>query len=107
MINLLTVVDTLAVNEAVNVPEAISGIASLTVSDIYDAVTSFALTFVIKLVQVALIWFVGRWLGRRLINIVKAVFKKHLQEIYHARIAYPPKKNGASKRDVLVNEDTE
>lgn len=43
------------------------------------------------------------------INIVKAVFKKHLQEIYHARIAYPPKKeeSGTSKRDVLVNEDTE
>ncbi len=76
MINLLTVVDTLAVNEAVNVPEAISGIASLTVSDIYDAVTSFALAFVIKLVQIALIWFVGRWLGRRLINIVKAVMDR-------------------------------
>lgn len=76
MINLLTVVDTLAVNEAVNVPEAISGIASLTVSDIYDAVTSFALTFVIKLVQVALIWFVGRWLGRRLINIVRALMDR-------------------------------
>ena len=76
MINLLTVVDTLAVNEAVNVPEVISGIASLTVSDIYDAVTSFALTFVIKLVQIALIWFVGRWLGRRLINIVKAVMDR-------------------------------
>ena len=41
------------------------------------------------------------------INVVKAVFKKHLQEIYHARIAYPPKKNGTNKRDVLVNEDTE
>lgn len=27
------------------------------------------------------------------INVVKAVFKKHLQEIYHARIAYPAKKN--------------
>jgi YesN/AraC family two-component response regulator len=26
------------------------------------------------------------------INVVKAVFKKHLQEIYHARIAYPAKK---------------
>lgn len=76
MINLLTVVDTLAVNEALNVPEAISGIASLTVSDIYDAVTSFALTFVIKLVQIALIWFVGRWLGRRLINIVKALMDR-------------------------------
>lgn len=76
MINLLTVVDTLAVNEAVNVPEAISSIASLTVADIYDAVTSFALTFVIKLVQVALIWFVGRWLGRRLINIVRALMDR-------------------------------
>ena len=26
------------------------------------------------------------------INIVKSVFKKHLQDIYHARIAYPAKK---------------
>lgn len=26
------------------------------------------------------------------INVVKAVFKKHLQEIYHARIAYPTRK---------------
>lgn len=27
------------------------------------------------------------------INVVKTVFKKHLQEIYHARIAYPAKKS--------------
>lgn len=40
------------------------------------------------------------------INVVKAVFKKHLQEIYHARIAYPPKKKDA-KRDVLVSNETE
>ncbi len=40
------------------------------------------------------------------INVVKAVFKKHLQEIYHARIAYPAK-NKDHKREVLVNEDTE
>ncbi len=40
------------------------------------------------------------------INVVKAVFKKHLQEIYHARIVYPPKKQDA-KRDVPVNNDTE
>ena len=40
------------------------------------------------------------------INVVKAVFKKHLQEVYHARIAYPPKKKDA-KRDVLVSNETE
>lgn len=40
------------------------------------------------------------------INVVKAVFKKHLQEIYHARIAYPAKKRD-SKRDVIVTDETE
>ncbi len=40
------------------------------------------------------------------INVVKAVFIKHLQEIYHARIAYPPKKTD-HKRDVLVSNETE
>ena len=40
------------------------------------------------------------------INVVKAVFKKHLQEIYHARIAYPPKKKDV-KREVLVSNETE
>ncbi len=41
------------------------------------------------------------------INVVKAVFKRHLQEIYHARIAYPAKKKEADKRDVPVTEETE
>ena len=40
------------------------------------------------------------------INVVKAVFKKHLQEIYHARIAYPPKKTDV-KRNVPVSNETE
>lgn len=77
MMNLLTVVDTLALNEATKFPEALSDLASLTVSDIYDTVTSFALTFVLKLIQIGLIWFVGRWLGRRLIRIVRAVMERH------------------------------
>ena len=41
------------------------------------------------------------------INVVKAVFKKHLQEIYHARIAYPAKKKDPDKRDVQVTSETE
>lgn len=40
------------------------------------------------------------------INIVKKVFKKHLQEIYHARIAYPAKKQ-EDKREVTVTNETE
>lgn len=40
------------------------------------------------------------------INIVKTVFKKHLQEIYHARIAYPAKKKDA-KREIQVTNETE
>ena len=30
--------------------------------------------------------------------MVRAVFKKHLQEIYHARIAYPAKKKEVGER---------
>ena len=78
MIELLTVVDTLAVNEAVSgMPEAINGIASLTVADIYNAVASFAVTFMVKLIQIALIWFAGRWIGRRLLKIVRAVMDRY------------------------------
>ena len=40
------------------------------------------------------------------INIVKAVFIKHLKEIYHARIAYPAKKKN-EMREVPVTEETE
>ncbi len=40
------------------------------------------------------------------INIVKIVFKKHLQEIYHARIAYPAKKRNY-KINVPVTNETE
>lgn len=40
------------------------------------------------------------------INIVKSVFKVHLQEIYHARIAYPAKKKDA-RREVKVTSETE
>jgi uncharacterized domain HDIG len=40
------------------------------------------------------------------INIVRAVFIKHLQEIYHARIAYPTK-NKDVLRDVRVENDSE
>ena len=40
------------------------------------------------------------------INIVKAVFKKHLQAIYHARIAYPDKKKD-HRREVPVTNETE
>ncbi|MEG0891895.1 MAG: HDIG domain-containing protein [Bacteroidales bacterium] len=40
------------------------------------------------------------------INVVKAVFKKHLQEVYHARIAYPTKKRDV-KCEVTVTNETE
>lgn len=40
------------------------------------------------------------------INIVKTVFRKQLQEMYHARIAYPARKKDV-KREVTVTNETE
>lgn len=76
MINLLTAVDTLGLSEATKLPEMFNDISGLTVSDIYSAITNFAFDFVLKLIQIALIWSVGRWLGRRLIRIIKVVMEK-------------------------------
>ena len=51
------------------------------ISNLVDSITKQRLTEDSQLVQADI--------SIKDINIVRAVFKKHLQEIYHARIAYP------------------
>ena len=43
----------------------------------------------------------------REINIIKDVFKKHLGEIYHARIVYPKKEEPDALRSVTVDVEME
>ena len=50
-------------------------IANVDPSLIIDTLTSVAISFALKLVKVLLIWFIGRWVARRAVNIVKKLME--------------------------------
>ena len=66
--------DSLATN--LNIDAAISSISKLTVSEIVKYLTDAALSIGFAIIKVALIWFIGRWLSKRLISLVKTMMSK-------------------------------
>lgn len=50
-------------------------IANVDASLIIDTLTTVAISFALKLVKVLLIWFVGRWVTRRVVNIIKRLME--------------------------------
>ena len=50
-------------------------IANVDTSLIIDTLTGVAISFALKLVKVLLIWFIGRWVARRAVNIVKKLME--------------------------------
>lgn len=63
-------------NAASALPEQFADFSSLTMNDLYNIAANFAVDIVIKIIEIALIWFIGRWLGRRLISICKAMMER-------------------------------
>ena len=63
-------------NAASALPEQFADFSSLTMNDLYNIAANFAVDIVIKIIESALIWFIGRWLGRRLISICKAMMER-------------------------------
>jgi small conductance mechanosensitive channel len=65
-----------SIDAVAKLDEAIASISGLTVAEVTNIVVTFALTLGWKLVKVAFIWMVGRWLTRRLISLLKLVMEK-------------------------------
>ncbi len=65
-----------SISTAVNFDEVVAKVAGLTVGELTDVVISFALSLGWKLVKVAFIWIIGRWLTRRLVSVVKLLMEK-------------------------------
>ena len=61
---------------ASGLPEQFTDFSNLTLNDLYNIAANCAVDIVVKIIQVALIWFIGRWIGRRLIAICKAVMTR-------------------------------
>lgn len=64
------------VSKSMNVSEAIETLSGLTLGELLHEVTGLAVTIVGRIIQLLLVWYVGRWLSRRLINVVKLLMER-------------------------------
>ena len=61
--------------------ETASELTGMTPEGIKQAVTAFALSFAVKLIKVLLIWFVGRWVLKRVVKLLKRIMEKHVENV--------------------------
>ena len=59
---------------AAYVVEKLMGMAP---DEIIHSITAFSISLVGKLLKIAFIWYVGRWIIRRVVNVVKRIMLKH------------------------------
>ena len=64
------------VSKSMNVSEAIETLSGLTLGELLHEVTGLAVTIVGRIIQLLLVWYVGRWLSRRMINVVKLLMER-------------------------------
>ena len=63
------------------VSDTLSSISGMSADEIKQVVTTFVMSFSIKLVKVLLIWFVGRWVLKRVVNLLKRIMEKHIDNV--------------------------
>ncbi len=61
--------------------DMLSSISGMSADEIKQVVTTFAMSFAVKLVKVLLIWFVGRWVLKRVVNLLKRIMEKHIDNV--------------------------
>lgn len=58
-----------------------SELTGMTPEGVKQAITAFVISFAIKLIKVLLIWFVGRWVLKRVVRLLKLVLEKHVDNV--------------------------
>ena len=77
-LNEVAVADSVATSTATDTLSSISGMSP---DEIKQLITTFAMSFAVKLVKVLLIWFVGRWVLKRVVNLLKRIMEKHIDNV--------------------------
>ena len=67
--------DSVAIN-AQTMQDAISTLSGLTLAEAAEYLTNAAFTICGRIIQIVLIWLVGRWLSKRLVSMAKAMMNK-------------------------------
>ena len=68
-------IDTVATESIPNVLTTLSGMSP---DEIRQAITAFVLSFTMKIIKVLFIWFVGRWVLKRVVKLVILILQKHI-----------------------------
>lgn len=61
-----------------SISEMMSTVSGMSPDEIKAAITSLTLSFSIKLIKVLLIWFVGRWILKRVVKLLVFILQKHI-----------------------------
>ena len=61
--------------------QTLTDLSGMTPEGIKQAITAFVVSFSIKLIKVLLIWFVGRWVLKRVVRLLKRIMEKHVDNV--------------------------
>ena len=61
--------------------DALSALSGMTPDEIRQMLTEFVLSFSIKLIKVLLIWFVGRWVLKKVVKLVVRILNEHIDNV--------------------------
>ena len=75
---ILSAADTTATAAATTVTDTLSSVSGMSPDEIKQVIVTFVLAFTTKLIKVLLIWFVGRWVLKRVVNLLKLIMAKHI-----------------------------
>lgn len=76
LLNFLMFIGAVAAEQASNVSEAVAALSGVSMEQLTQAVTALVISLGVKLVKVLLIWYVGRWITRKAVKIVKLIMEK-------------------------------
>ena len=61
--------------------QTLTDLSGMTPEGIKQTITAFVVSFSIKLIKVLLIWFVGRWVLKRVVRLLKRIMEKHVDNV--------------------------
>ncbi|MBQ3189451.1 MAG: mechanosensitive ion channel [Bacteroidaceae bacterium] len=70
------VADSVANNGFSGLDNAVSALSGMTVAEVVKIITSYCVAFGFKILKVLFVWFIGRWITKRLISVAKMLMQK-------------------------------
>lgn len=68
--------DSVANNGLSGLDNAVSALSGMTVAEVVKIITSYCVAFGFKILKVLFVWFIGRWITKRLISVAKMLMQK-------------------------------